>query len=236
MKMKSCLVTILVALAASAPPILAAVIYTETWDATDAGWASGSGDLSVSYAGGFGDPGGSLLGSFSAQEFPDPQTGSFYADSGASGVSFTGDYWSDLGNFYGWTFQFLAADVLPSSLYMRFSDGANTYQANLLSQLGGVGSWSTLTTPALTYGLGGWVGPGGLSGLSNALANVQWVEVRLDRNQEAGQSYYLDNFEHNQDEDPPEPGGGVIPEPGTGILLLAVLAGRQLVRRRRVTS
>lgn len=219
----------LAAWGAGAALVQGAVIYTEAWDATDSGWAGVDGNLVVSWQAS-GNPGGSLLGSYALMEPPGSQPDAFRATSAASGSAYTGDYWTDLGNFYGWTFQFYAADVLPSSLYMRFSDGANTYQANLLTQLGGVGSWTTLSTPALTYGVGGWVGPGGLSGLSNALANVQWVEVRLDRNAGEAQSYALDNFRHNND-NPPDPPDSAIPEPGTGVLVLAALVGRRFFRR-----
>lgn len=207
----------------------AAVVYTEAWDASDAGWTSSDSLMAVSQAGGVGNPAGSLLGAFAEQGVPSPETDAFYADSSASSGSYTGDYWADLGNFYGWTFNFYAEHILPSAFYMRFSDGVNTYQANLLGQLGGVGSWSTVSTPALSYGVGGWLGPGGLAGLSNALANVQWVEVRFDRNTEIGQNYYLDNFE-NEGEDPPPPPDGAVPEPGTGVLMLVAMVGCGLIR------
>ena len=207
-------------------------IFTETWDATDAGWTSGGGGFS-----GFGFSLGAMGGTFGAQDIPSPGSDAFHADSTASGGAFTGNYWTDLGNFYGWSFQFYAEDILPSSLYMRFGDGVNTYQANLLSQVGGEGNWYTLSTPGLTFGLGGWLGGGGLSGLSNALASVEWLELRLDRNQGDEQTYFVDNFTHLSssggddpgvgDDPPPGDGGGNAPEPGTLSMGLA-LAGLSL--------
>ena len=208
-------------------------IFTETWDATDAGWTSGGGDFS-----GFGFALGALGGTFGTQDIPTPGSDSFYADSAASGGAFTGDYWTDMGGFYGWSFKFYAEDILPSSLYMRFGDGVNTYQANLLVQATGIGNWYTLSTPGLTFGLGGWLGGGGIGGLSNALASVQWLELRLDRNQEDEQTYYVDNFMHL---DGPAGGGGGgdggggdsgggggnVPEPGT-LTMGLTLAGLSL--------
>lgn len=65
---------------------------------------------------------------------------------------------------------------------MRFGSGADIYQATVLSQVNQVGEWASIATPALEFGLSGWIGPNGLTGLSNALASVDWVEVRLERN------------------------------------------------------
>lgn len=219
-------------------PVSAGFIFTETWDSSDAGWTSSGTGLSVSHSGTFGSPLGSLLGSFGAQGIPSPESGSFYADSTASGSAYTGNYWSDLGNFYGWSLDFYAEDILPSSLFMRFGDGVNTYQANLLSQVSAVGNWYTLLTPGLTFGPSGWLGAGGLGGLSNALASVQWLELRLDRNQESGQTYYVDNFLHRSDDNGGgddgggddgggDDGGGNVPEPGTLTMGLG-LAGLSL--------
>lgn len=219
-------------------PVSAGFIFTEEWDSSDAGWTSSGSGLTVSHSGSFGSPLGSLTGSFASQGIPTSESGSFYADSMASGSAYTGNYWSDLGNFYGWSFDFYAEDILPSSLYMRFGDGVNTYQANLLSQVSGAGDWYTLLTPGLTFGASGWLGAGGLGGLSNALASVQWLELRLDRNQENEQTFYLDNFLHRSDENGGgENGGGNVPEPGTLSMGLG-LAGLSLSAwgRRRLAQ
>lgn len=96
-----------------------------------------------------------------------------------------------------------------------------------------------MQTPGLTFGPSGWLGTGGLGGLSNALASVQWLELRLDRNQEGGQTYYMDNFLHRSDDngggDPGE--GGNVPEPGTLSMGLG-LAGLSLSAwcRRRLAQ
>ena len=238
-------------------PARGGFIFTETWDATDAGWTAGVGDFSS-----FGFTLDALGATFAAQDIPTPGADSFYADASASGGAFTGDYWADLGGFHGWSFSFYAEDVLPSSLYMRFGDGVNTYQANLLGQVTGVGNWYTLSTPGMTFGLGGWLGGGGLEGLSNALASVQWLELRLDRNQENEQTYYVDNFRQldgsggggggddggggggGGGEDDGGGGGGNVPEPGTlamgltlaGISLSAYGKRRLAQWRSRITN
>ena len=196
-------------------PLRADLFFVETWDADESGWSGSTAELSVSHSG-FG--GGSLQGTFAEQIMPGPEVGAFRADGDASGGAYTGDYWAELSTFAGWQFDFYAADVLPSSLYARFSDGQNTYQANLLDQLTVVGEWTTVSTPGLDVGLQAWIGPDGTTGLSNALASVEWMEVRLERNQTIEQDYFMDNFQ-------------VIPEPGTLALVLISGLGLAWVRR-----
>ncbi|MBP7830408.1 MAG: hypothetical protein KA248_10865 [Kiritimatiellae bacterium] len=208
-----------------------AVIYTAAWDATDDGWVGRDSVAGISFAGGFGDPAGSMLATFAEQGIPAAEVDAFRATASASGGAFTGDYWADLGEFYGWTFRFYAATELPSDLQVRFrgsSGPALIY--NALPQLGGVGSWYTITVPA-TYS-GNWFG-GTETAWSNALASVQWVDIQIGRSGSgAEESYYLDGFRHSEDDpdppDPPDPSNAV-PEPTPFVLVLAAA----LVLRRR---
>lgn len=212
-----------------------AVLYTEAWDATDAGWYGRSGVASVSHAGGFGNPAGSMVATFAEQGIPAPEVDAFRANSGSSGGAFTGNYWADLGTFYGWTFSFYAMNVMPSDLQIRFQGSSGpTFLYNATAQLGGVGSWYTITVPG-TYA-GNWFG-GTEAAWSNALGGVTFVDIQIARSATGAQeSYYLDNFRHNYNPPPPPP-SGMTPEPGTGILILvgAALVFRSLRREGKVT-
>lgn len=209
-----------------------AVIYTAAWDATDDGWAGRDSVASISFAGGFGDPAGSMLATFAEQGIPAAEVDAFRATASASGGAFTGNYWADLGTFYGWTFRFYAANELPSDLQVRFrgsSGPALIY--NALPQLGGIGSWYSITVPG-TYS-GNWFGGTELV-WSNALASVQWVDIQIGRSGTgAEESYYLDGFRHDDDPDPPDPPdpSSVVPEPTPLVLVLAAALMLRLHRK-----
>jgi hypothetical protein len=191
----------------------------ETWDEDDAGWAGATSEMTLEQSA-FG--GGTLKGLFLAQTVPTAEVGGFRATSASSGGAHVGDYWASPYGFSGWRFDFYAADVLPSSLYVRFYDGANTFQANLLDQITATAQWTALTTPGPAFGVDAWIGPGGAAGLSNALAQVQWIELRVERNNVGSQSFYLDNFQQ------------VVPEPGALLLCLAGGGLLSALRGRRI--
>ncbi len=195
------------------------ILFQENWDVTTQDWLSSSPEMTVQHSS---FNGGSLQGSFTEQPFPFAEAGAFRADVTASGGAYVGDFWLDLSGFYGWQFDFYADTVLPSSLSARFFDGVNTYQANLMDQVSAVGSWTTITTPGFEFGLDHWIGPGGITGFSNALANVVWVEVRIERNDVDSQTFYLDEFQQ------------VVPEPASVTLMLvgAFLCGSNVFRNK----
>ena len=196
-------------------------LFTETWDEDDAGWVAATTEMSVQHSG---FAGGTLQGTFAEQALLVSEVGAFHADADASEGVYTGDFFDefDLNAFYGWEFDFYAADVLPSSLYVRFNDGVNTYQANVLNQLTATETWTSLATPGFEFGLSGWIGPDGETGFSNALTNVEWVEVRVERNNVGEQDYYIDNFQQ------------AIPEPGAMALLVLGACGLFAYRRMKV--
>lgn len=185
-----------------------AVLYTENFDTSDGGWINrpvGS-DWSAGYNAGFGNPGGSMEGSFAGLIVPSPEVGAWRADGAGATTGLMGDYLT--GGFTAWRFQFYAADVLPSDLTFRFSDGANTFSRLIGSSVSMVDQWFTIEVP-LTYG--GWFG-GSSVDFSNALSNVTFIDVQVTRNGSGSQFYYMDNFQTTQDVL-----GATVPEPATGL-------------------
>ncbi|MBP7830402.1 MAG: PEP-CTERM sorting domain-containing protein [Kiritimatiellae bacterium] len=214
-------------------PVHGAAVYTEDWDADAAGWSGRDGVATVSYAGGFGNPAGSMSVTFAAQGVPAPEVDALRATAASSGGAFTGDYLTDLGGFYGWTFSFYAATYLPSELQIRFAGSSGpTFLYNAWPQVGGVGGWYTINVPG-TYA-GNWFG-GSEAAWNSALGNVSFVDIQIARSATGEEeTYSVDNFQA-RDGGGGDPGGGgsAIPEPTTGVLMLAALAGRGLMRRRR---
>lgn len=206
--------------------LLAASLSVETFGSI-ANWQDRDVDeMDVTYNAGFGNPAGSLQGSFLEQDIAFPETDAFRAGAlfSSSSGAFTGDYWTDVPTFGSWSFSFYADDVLPSDLIVRFGDGTSTFLRSGLAQVGAVDNWYTVTIP-LTYA--GWVG-GSESAFSNALGNVTFVDVQVTRSGTSAQDYFIDNFALNA----AVLGGGAVPEPTTAGLLLASLAVLRAARKR----
>jgi hypothetical protein len=200
----------------------AALVYKEGWSGTDLeGWTTKASYLTLSHSSSEGDPAGSLQGAFAEQGIPMSEVDSFRATAAASGGSFVGNYWEDFsGAFWGWRFSFYAANYMPSELSFRFSDGANVLFYNALPQLGGTGAWYAISVPALSAS--NWFG-GAPAVWSNALGNVQFVEVQVSRNTSTdAQVFYLDNFETV-----------AIPEPATFALSVTAVGWLRMILRRR---
>lgn len=171
------------------------VRHTETWSSSIAGWGARELDgMDVFFQAAEGQPAGALAGRFAVQEESVPETDAFRATVDSSGGAFAGNYWEHYDEFYGWSFDFRAADVFPSTLQVRFSGAGSVFFANVLSQVGNIGGWNSITTPT-TFN-GNWFG-GTAEQWSNALANVEWVEVQVSRNTPMEQTYYIDNFGNN---------------------------------------
>ncbi|HPC20312.1 MAG TPA: C25 family cysteine peptidase [Kiritimatiellia bacterium] len=176
-------------------PTAATGPYTEPWEVSLEGWVDrDAGEMEVSFAPAAGHPGGAMAGTFAEQtSAPVPELDAFRATADSSGGAFTGNYFEQYDEFYGWSFDFYAGDVLPSLLQVRFSGAGYVFFANVLSQVTSVGRWYTLTTPK---NYAGWFG-GTAEQWSNALASVEWVEVQVVRNGTGEQTYLLDNFSNN---------------------------------------
>jgi hypothetical protein len=140
-------------------------------------------------------PGGILGGRADGQLFPVPESGAFFADASASGGRFAGNYYADGYEPESFRFDFLAGETSPSYLWLNWAGqygGTTRVFRTLWTNLLPRGVWQSITVP-LAYGSGGWSG-GSETEFTNALADVQWVEVRVTRNGPGEQSYYLDNF------------------------------------------
>ncbi len=171
------------------------VAHVEDFATSASGWTgSGAYGMTVTHSIEEGLPAGSMKGEFASQDVPVPGSGAFRANAEASGGAFTGNYWAEHSRFYGWTFHFRAEDVLPSLLQVRFNGGGHTFFANVLPQVTGPGQWFTVAAP--TVHAGAWFG-GTAVQWSNALADVQWVEVVVGRNGAGAQTYRMDNFDNN---------------------------------------
>lgn len=195
----------------------AASFYTENFAAGTGGWQDRDpGEMTVSHSAGFGNPAGSLQGSFASQGAASPEIDAFRADGTGSSAAFVGDYWTDVPNFSSWSFDFYSDDILPSDVLVRFSDGINTFFRSV-SVASSLNAWQSVSV-SLSYA--GWFG-GSASAFSNALAGVTFVDVQVSRSGTGAQSYFLDNFALNGGGG--GGGGGAVPEPEQGLLILGAM-------------
>jgi hypothetical protein len=203
--------------------------FTETWSSgAENGWVSRSGGakLTVVKDGTVGNAAGSLKGSF-APGVLFPETDAFTVNaasaSGEPSDQFLGDY-LDVNYWNGWTFDFLAEDVLPSDLIFRVSDGTKTFLYNFADQVTSVGSWHAVRIYPLPEKFVG----GTAAEFYNTVSNVSQIDIQVTRNGVAGQDYYVDNFGYF---------GNPIPEPNTlGFIIIGnalFMVRYQLARRRK---
>ena len=207
--------------------VSAAVLATENFTGSNAGWVERDpvGGMTYSYNAGFGSGGaGSLQGTFATQALAFVQTDAFRATNSSSSGSFVGDY-ANATSYDGFRFDFYADTVLPSDLLVRFRGNGSTFFVSVLPQYNQVGQWHSISVP-LSYDFG-WIG-GSSATFSNALANVSWVEVGFSRSGTSQQSFFMDNFQLTNDL-------MMIPEPGSGLLVFAgfglIMARRRLRRK-----
>lgn len=205
-----------------------AALYTSTFDTDDEGWLDRDTDeMTVSHNAGFGNAAGSLQGSFAALDDPLVESDAFRATNTTAGGAFVGDYTAISASYY--SFDFYAADVLPSDLIVRFHGGGFTFFRTVGSFIASVGSWYSVTAP-LNYD-GSWVG-GTAGNFASALLDVRWVDVIVTRNGQGSQTYYMDNFSLNGSGG--GGGGGAVPEPRLGIFALWV--GALLLTRKKALA
>ena len=170
----------------------AAVFYSETFSAGSAGWSTRDPfEMTSTWVSGFGDPAGSLQGTYNNQGiFVTPETDAFRTTGAGNSANYLGDYYGAIG-FTGWKFDFYATNVMPSDLSVRFGDGTNTFSYSALWQVTSTGEWYTVKVPLNFPSL--WYGAGATA-FSNALSSVSFVEVQITRTGGQQQRYYIDNF------------------------------------------
>jgi hypothetical protein len=224
---KTCNIWVVAAIAGLALQAQGAILLTDTFDSDDENWGDrDAGEMTVTYTGGFGNPAGSMQGTFAAQGSPLAETDAFRLTSGLGDLTQGGTY--DLTAF---AFDFYALNVLPSDLIFRFGDGVSTFFRGVT--LNAVESWQTFSLSLAS--VSGWFG-GDQTAFDNALSSVTFVEIQLSRSGIGSQTYYLDNFELTGELAGGGGGGGgpsAIPEPNTISLLLLVVAMLLALRRYR---
>jgi len=183
----------------------AAILEFEDFSASAAGWGDRDVDeMDVSWTG------SSMLGEFLAQDVAIPETDAFRLTSG----SFVGDLWSAHSGYYltFLTFDFTALAVAASDLIIRISDGISTFSRGLTPTTG----FKSVSLASSS----GWFG-GGDAAFSNALSNVQYIDIQITRSGIGAQSFSFDNLTLNGEQDF---GGGegpsAVPEPNTLSLLM----------------
>ncbi len=211
-------IVLLALLLGAAAPARAAVLATETFGSGSSGWVDRDpSEMTVSYNAGFGNAAGSLQGSFASQGSPAFESDAFRATAASSGGAFSGDFYTTYPTFSAITFDFLALDILPSTLIFRIGDGVNTFLYNVNPQLTSLATWTTINV-SLAYS-GSWLG-GSAAQFSNVFSNVTFMDVQVARNGTGSQDYFLDNFTLHGGT---QPGGGAVPEPNSiGLLLVGV--------------
>lgn len=205
------------------------VIVVEDFQ-SDPNWFSRDGELTVAWNSGVGNLAGSLQGTFGFQNVPSPEIDAFRVDYTASGGPWVGDFYTLYPSNTLLTFDFMAADVLPSSFVIQISDGFTTFIRNLLPQAGSVGSFNNVSIP-LAYDAS-WLG-GTASQFSNVLGSVSFIDLQLVRNSTASQSYFVDNFAINNDDVQNPPISSAVPEASTLQFAGVAIAFLWLARRRR---
>jgi hypothetical protein len=205
----------------------AAVLYVEDFDPNIAGWTGRDGEMTVSHDA----VNYWVAGSFAASFLP--QDDAFRID---TGTDFLGNYTSGSANhpLTQISFDFYAANVLPSDLFMRIIDGVNTFSYQFTPLNGALMNWKTFTVN-LDWSYG-W------SGLSEAafnaaLTSVDKLEIQIARRGTGAQTFYLDNVRTlNTDIGGGEPGDAV-PEPSIfGLILIAAFLIGALRRSRIATT
>lgn len=227
-------IVIMAVLLGAAFPSRAASLAMETFGSSSSGWVDrDAAEMSVSYNAGFGNTAGSLHGSFASQGSPSFESDAFRATAASSGGAFSGNFNLTYPTFTSLAFDFLAEDILPSTLIFRIGDGVNTFLYNVNPQLNALATWTTVNV-SLAYSAG-WIG-GSAAQFASVFNNVTFMDVQVGRNGTGAQDFYLDNFTLLDD---PQSSGGVVPEPNSiGLLLVGIGAVYHLRRRlpgRRLT-
>lgn len=204
----------------------AAVLAGASFDDNTEDWI-GAGSMTVIHSNTQGTPAadGALRGSFAAQGFFIPQTGSFRMNQ--AGSDFLGAY-PGPDALTGFTFDFMADNVLPLYVNLRLFSGVASYFYTLDISSLAVDVWTPFT---VSLSSPSWQGD------ASVLNNVTAIDVQVARGSSAQQYFFLDNFSTTSANLDGGGGGSAVPEPSTGVIMLyfgAVLYGmRKRVRRGR---
>ncbi len=200
----------------------AAVFVIEQFDA-DPNWVDRDTDeMQVAWNSSFGYLGsGSMQGSFALQTgTPSPETDAMRIINTSSGGGFSGNYFSAYPAFLpdtaSLTFRFYSDDVLPSDLRIRIGSGAFTFSRSVASQASALDSWQTVT---VDLGYAGWLG-GTAAQYSNAFTAVSFIDIQISRSGTNSQSFFVDNFALNGDDNNPVDPVDAVPEAATTQFLL----------------
>ncbi|TFH13003.1 MAG: PEP-CTERM sorting domain-containing protein [Lentisphaerales bacterium] len=189
----------------------------ETWNSGFQGWTN-----TEAFGVSLSNPDGYLRMAFAAQE-ESPPPGEDYdlirTWSTPATSMFVGNYVDN--HVRGASFSFLAEDVAPADLELRFgvATNAHVWSYNLAAPT--VGEWTDYAVN-FDYSRGWADGPGvGSTEFWADLENVAWIGLYIGRNSIGAQDYRLDEFMLYN------------PEPSEIYLLLAALSGLAVFVRRR---
>jgi hypothetical protein len=167
------------------------VSFVESFPSNNAGWVDRDGaEMEISFSA-IGFPSNSISGSFSNEVPPVPDTDAVRILTNSSDGKFTGDYHSEFAIIAGWDFNFLARDVLPSSVFVRFKGNGGDFFQSVTDQIDSTGEWHSVETSLDNAGL--WLGSTNAS-FSNALSNLECIDIQVTRTGADAQSYFIDNF------------------------------------------
>ena len=197
-------------------------------------------DMVLAWNSGFGNPAGSMQGSFAAQGTPFAETDAMRINSTSSGGQFSGNL---LGTYGGlgfdldtgyFEFRFYSDTVIPSDLRFRINGNGSTFSRSVLSQAPSVGGWQTIT---VDLSWGGWLG-GTEAQYQNVFSAVNFIDIQITRSGTGAQNFYVDNFGLGWGE-LVNPGDSAVPEAATAQFLLVgvlFLAGGFRRRIRKMAS
>lgn len=164
-------------------------VHAEDFDSSTAEWLSQpSGSMNLSQ-GTNGNPGGSLQGSFSAQQNAFPQSGSFIGPESfvASQFASVGDLRSCLLGF-----DFKAGSTNPAAFRVRIGDSSSRQISRFLNAIiDDIDHWYSFRLSLASPGAGSWDGDIGL--FDEIIQDVSFFSIDISRNGENVQSYQLDN-------------------------------------------
>jgi hypothetical protein len=174
--------------------------YKETWTASSnvQGWERLAGGAPTWDASG--NPGGSLLHSFSVQSVPEPEEATLFADAdGAPEDNFVGDLTTPVNGTWNVRFSMDTEDHIASSVYVYFySDTTGNTWKRYLEPPSSTNSWTNYPAVPLEFGPDWILNSGGGTQVvfENDLNDVDRLGVAVLRGASTiAQDTFVDNFE-----------------------------------------